>query len=224
MPRKLDAILAEAVKLINPRKDSVEAFRAQLKALIECVRDIHQRDADVPPPGERKALWADYLKALQRVREKASVVKRFRPGETDDFNEALEHEIHRADVTAACLVVRKNDGPQRDKATADVATIMARGLIDPDPNWHPENRGKNLPAIDCPWRQPVTLTRGGAWLDLASLIFEGATGIRGRDMMEYCSEIKQQHPPPRYRVLIPAETAEWTTDEAGNSTRIIISR
>jgi hypothetical protein len=221
MPRALDAILKAAVELIDPSPEHREAFRAQLKARIECARDIHQRTADVPPPGEMKALWADYLKVLQRVREKARVVKRFRPGETDDFNEALEHEIHRADATAACLVVRKDDGPQRDRATADVATIMARDLIDPDPYRHPENRGKDLPAIDCSWRQPATLTRGGAWLELASLIFEGATGVRGRDMMEYCSKIKQQHPQPRYRAWKPDETAEWTTDEAGNRTRII---
>jgi hypothetical protein len=218
MPRKLDAIVAEAEKF-NPRKDSVEAFRAQLKALIECARDIHQRTADWPPPGEMKALWADYLKALQRVREKARVVKRFQPGETDDFNEALEHEIHRADATAAFLVVRKDDGPQRDRATADVATIMARGLIDPDPWRYPENHSLYGPFVDCPWQQPATLTRGGAWLGLASLIFEGATGIRGRDMMKYCREIDERQ--PRYRVLLPDETAEWTTDEAGNRTRII---
>lgn len=222
MPRKLDAIVAEAEKLIDPSPEHREAFRAQLKARIECARQIHQRFANAPPPGEMKGLWADYLKALQRVREKARVVKRFRPGETDDFNEGLEHEIHRADATAACLVVRKDDGPQRDRATADVAAIMARDLIDPDPYRHPENRTSLYgPFVDCPWRQPATLTRGGAWLELASLIFEGTTGVNGRDMMEYCSKIKQQHPQPRYRTWKPDETAEWTTDEAGNPTRII---
>ena len=40
MPRKLDEILTEAVKLINPRKNNVEAFRAQLKVRIDMARQI----------------------------------------------------------------------------------------------------------------------------------------------------------------------------------------
>ena len=87
--------------------------------------------------------------------------------------------------------MRKDDGPQRNQV-ADLAVIMARDLIDPDPNRHRENRGKDLPATDCPWRQPATLTRGGVWLELASLIFEGATGTCGRDMMEYARQIDKR--------------------------------
>src|SRR5436190_2034870 len=185
MPRDLDAILAAAVKLIDPPPDSVEAFCAQLKARIKCARDIHQRTGDVPPPGEMKDRATDYLKVLRRAKKHAEAVRPFHW--SDDFIAALDQEIIEVDALT-CLVVRKDDGPQRNLVT-DVATIMARDLIDPDPNRHPENRGKDLPAIDCPWRQPAMLTRGGAWLELASLIFEGATGVRGRHMMEYCRNI-----------------------------------
>jgi hypothetical protein len=199
MPRKLDAIVAEAEKLIKALcaksgrilpPDSVEAFRAQLKARIECARDIHQRTADVPPPGEMKDRATDYLKVLRRGKKHAEAVRPFHW--SDDFIAALDQEIIEVDALT-CLDVRKDDGPQRDQA-AELAVIMARDFIDPDPYRHPENRGKDLPAIDCPWRQPATL-------ELASLIFEGATGVRGRDMMEYARHIDERQ--PRYRNYPP---------------------
>jgi hypothetical protein len=204
MPRDLDEILTEAVKLIKTLRaksgrilppDSVEAFRAQLKARIEWARDIHQRTADMPPPGEMKDRATDYLKVLRRAKKHAEAVRPLYW--SDDFIAALDQEIIEVDART-CLVVRKDDGPRGDHV-ADVATIMARDLIDPDPYRHPENRGKDLPAIDCPWRQPATLTRGGAWLELASLVVEGATGVRPRDMMEYCRNIDKKLQQPRYR-------------------------
>jgi hypothetical protein len=91
-----------------------------------------------------------------------------------------------------CLVVRSG-GPKRN-VVAHAAAIMARDLIDPDPNHHPENRGKDWPAIECPWRRPATLTRGGAWLKLAALIYKGATGKSLCDMMEHCRQIDEQEP------------------------------
>jgi hypothetical protein len=190
MPRSRDAILAAAVKLIKPLPEHREAFRAQLKARIECARDIHQRTANMPPPGEMRDRATDYLKVLRRVKKHAEAVRPFHW--SDDFIAALDQEIIEVDALT-CLVVRKDAGPQRDQVN-DLATIMARDLIDPDPNRHPENRGKDLPAIDCHWRQPATLTRGGVWLELASLIVEGATGTRGRDMMEYARQIDERQP------------------------------
>jgi hypothetical protein len=197
MPRKLDAIVAEAEKLIDPPEDSIEAFRAQLKALIECARQIHQDEtANMPPPGKMKRRAGRYLKKLLATKK---AVRAFHPPAHpkriypwDDLLAALDQEILQVEMYT-CLVVRENDGPQRDQA-ADLAVIMARGFIDPDPYHYAENRGKDFPPIDCPWRRCWAKTRGGAGLTLASLIFEGITGTRGRNMMEYARQIDKRQP------------------------------
>jgi hypothetical protein len=196
MPRELDAIVAEAVKLIDPRKDNVEAFRAQLKARIECARQNHQETANLPQPGALKRRAGRYLKKLLATKK---AVRAFHPpahpGWTypwDDLLAALDQEIMVVETTATCLVVPLGS-PHRDQAT-DLAIIIARDFIDPDPYRHPENRDKDIPPIDCPWRRRWALTRGGAGLTLASLIFEGITGIRGRDMMEYALHIDRRRP------------------------------
>lgn len=196
MPRPLDEILVDAVDVIKPPANSVEAFRAQLTTCINGARYIYQKTANLPAPGKMKALWADYLEALRKIEKKARALKCLLPGETDKFGEALEQEIYLADATAACLHVPKG-APQRDMV-ADAAARMARSLIDPDTYRHPENVGKDLPAIDCPWRRPATLTYEGPWLKLAELIYEGATGIPGRDMMKACREADDHS--PRYVV------------------------
>jgi hypothetical protein len=192
MPRDLNMILTAAAEAIKPPVDSVEAFRAQLTTCINGARHIYQKTRDTPAPGKMKALWADYLEALQQIEKKARALKWLLPGENDDFTEALKQEIDLADVQATCLHVPKG-APQRD-LVADAAASMARSLIDPNPYRHPENVGKDLPAIDCPWRRRATLTNEGPWLTLAALIYEGATGIPDRDMMKACREIDKLKP------------------------------
>lgn len=190
MPRKLKVILTEAVKVIEPPVDSVEAFRTQLTTLIDTARRIHQSAASVPPPGEMRDRAHAYLKALRAARAVADAVC-----SSSDFIAALDREILHAD-TLTCLVVPPGS-PQRDTVT-DIAALMARDLIDPDPYRHPENHSLYGPFVECSWRRPARLTYRGPWLRLASLIFEGATGTRGRDMMKYCREIKKQRQQPRY--------------------------
>jgi hypothetical protein len=181
MPRELDAIVAEAVKLIDPPKDSVEAFRAQLKARIDVSRRCHQETANLPPPGKMKKRAAAYLTALRTAKKRGHA---FYPpaqsGRTYPFLADLDHEIMVVETTATCLAVPLGS-PQRDQA-ADLAVIIARDFIDPHP------------AIECPWRRCWAKTRGGACLTLASLIFEGITGTRGRDMMEYARQIDERQP------------------------------
>src|SRR5256885_240227 len=77
LPRKLDAIVAEAVELIKPPAGSFKAFHAQLTACIDAARRIHQAIANVPPPGEMKALATTYLKALERAREASGAMRSF---------------------------------------------------------------------------------------------------------------------------------------------------
>jgi hypothetical protein len=201
MPRKLDEILTEAVKLINPRKDNVEAFRAQLKVRIDMARQIHEETANMPPPGEMKARAEAYLTALHAAKKRARAFHGPPAHSTsqiypwDNFLAELDREIMWVEPTATGLVVPH--GSQQRDTVADLAAFMARDLIDPDPYRHPENRGKDLPAIDCPWRQRAKLTDGGPWLKLATLIYEGATGEYNRDMMKYCREVDEPRK-PRY--------------------------
>jgi hypothetical protein len=207
MPRDLDAkIVAEAVKLIETLcaksgrilpPDSVEAFRAQLSTCIDIARRCYHQDANLPLPGEMKALAITYLNALKRAKRVAGAVRSF--SRSDDFVAALDREIHRVHMEARdCLVVKAGARP-RD-SVADLAAMMARNLIDPDPYRHPENRDKILPAIDCPWRQSAMLTYGGAWLRLAALIYKGAIGKDAPDMMKYCREVDDLK--PRYVVRL----------------------
>jgi len=253
-PRDRDAILAEAVKLIDPPKDSVEAFRAQLTARLNAARRTHKKTANIPPPGEMKDRAVAHLKALHAVKKTAAALKSFGPGETDDFNEALKREIHWAGAIADGLVVPPGSPPPN--AAAHTAAFVARDLIDPNPYRHPENiqiadknvgggrvhraftmkgelvrPGRQLApdevlaipvanrgaliksgylevfsAVEtCPWRRRATLTRGGAWLKLASLIFEDVTGTRGRDMMEDCRKVDEQQ--PRYIVRLRSQAS-----------------
>jgi hypothetical protein len=190
MPRNLDAILvAEAEKLIDPPEDSVEMFRAQVRTCIETTRKVHQTTMNIPAPGEMRDLAAAYLEKLLAVKKAADTVKSFH--RSSDFFAALDQEIIQMDALT-CLDV-PSGGPKRNVA-AHVAAIMARSLIDPDPNHIPENRGKDWPVIECPWRRPAKLTRGGAWLKLAALIYKGATGKSLCDMMEHCRQIDEQKP------------------------------
>jgi hypothetical protein len=188
MSRKLDAILTEAVKVIKPPADSVEAFRDQLTARVNVARHIHQATANVAPPGEMKDRAGAYLKVLRRTKEAASAVTFH---QSDHFLQALDREIWEVDGLT-CLVVPPGS-PQRD-TVIDIAAIMARDLIDPDPYRYPENHSLYGPFVECSWRRRATLTRGGAWLALAALIYEAVTGTRGRDMMEYCRQIDERQP------------------------------
>jgi hypothetical protein len=207
MERDLDQILSEAeawavaaaVDLIDPPKDSREAFRAQLKARIDVARRHHQGTANLPLPGEMKDLAVAYMEALRKVRRAASAVRSF--SRSDEFIAALDREILRVHMDAHdCLVVRLGARP-RD-TVADSAAFMARDLMDPDPYRHPENRGKDLPVIECSWRKPAKLTYGGLWLRLAALIYKGATGKDAPNMMKYCREV-DDHLKPRYVVRLP---------------------
>jgi hypothetical protein len=203
MPRDLDTILvAEAEKLIDPPEDSVEMFRAKVRTCIETTRKVRQTTVNIPAPGEMRDLAVAYLEKLLAVKKAADTVKSFR--RSGDFLAALDQEIIWIDALT-CLVVRSG-GPKRN-VVASTAAIMARDLIDPDPNHHPENRGKDWPAIECPWRRPAKLTRGGAWLKLAALIYKGATGKSLRDMMEYCRNIDEQGPSHVVRFRLPAVAA-----------------
>ena len=197
----LDAILDAAGDLIDPPPNSAEAFRAQLTTCIDIARRHYQETANLPPPGEMRDLAGAYMGALRKVRRAAGAVRSF--SRSDDFIAALEREILRVHMDARdCLVAP--DGARPRDSVADLAAIMARNLIDPDPYRHPENRGKDFPVIECPWRQRVTLTYGGLWLKLTGWIYEGATGKPGRDtnMMKACREIDEPRP-PRYVVRLP---------------------
>jgi hypothetical protein len=188
--RSLNEALAAAVEAIKPPADSVQAFCAQLTTSINAACDVYRMTASMPPPGKMKKKAKAYLKVLLAAKQAAESF----PHSRDDFRAALEREIWKVGAIANYSVV-PHGARQRDMV-ADVAAIMARNLIDPDPNRHPENRGKDFPAIECPWRRPAMLTYGGHWLSLAALIYESATGVEPEPemIMKYCREADEVSP------------------------------
>jgi hypothetical protein len=204
MPRDLDAILAEAVRLIDPPPDSVKLFRATLESAISTVREIHERTVNLPSPAEMKSLVADYQKALRAARKAANAVAPFywpkTFGRDDDpghdradrvppppynFVEALDREIREVKDRAGFPVPH---GAQQRNLIADMAARAARGLLETRFIF-PEHWGKIAePGVKNPWRQDAPLTEGGPWLTLASLIYEAVTGRDNHDMTPACRQ------------------------------------
>jgi hypothetical protein len=181
MPRDLDAILAAAEKLIsekliNPPEDSVEAWCAQLSTCIDTVRRCYQETANLPPPGEMRDRAESYLNALLVAKKRARAFHPpAQPGRIypwDNFLAELDREIMWVETTATCLVVPH--GSQQRDTVADVAAMLARNIIG---------------------HERATLTDGGLWPELAALIFEGATGEPGHDMMKACREVDEPRKP-----------------------------
>jgi hypothetical protein len=197
MARDLDAILAAAVDLIDPPKDSVELFQATLETTISTVRGIHEKTVNLPSPAKMKSHVTGYLKALRAARKKANAVaplywsKAF--GRDDDpghdradrvppppynFVEALDREIREVEACANFPVL----GARPRNLIADMATAAARGLL--------EARFIS-PGVANPWRQDAPLTDGGSWPELAALIYEAVTRVNNHDMMPACRQANE---------------------------------
>jgi hypothetical protein len=183
MPRDLAAILAAAVELINPPPDSKELFRATLETTISTVRGIHEKTTGLPSPAEMKSRVADYLKTLSAVRKTANAVAPFYW--SADFVEALDREIREVEARAGFPVPH---GAQQRDLIADMAARAARGLLELRFIFPKDCDGKDLPAVENPWRQDAPLTAGRAWPELSALIYEAVTGIDNHDMMKACRE------------------------------------
>src|SRR5262249_24118674 len=96
----LEEICAVAGEVSKRAAASVEAFRPDLTACINGAREVHRRTAGLSPPGEMKAQARAYLKALLAAKKAAKPLRR-----SDDFLDALEHEIWEVNAIATYLVV-----------------------------------------------------------------------------------------------------------------------
>jgi hypothetical protein len=202
MPRDLDAILVEAVKLIDPPADSVDLFQATLATTISTVRGIHEKTANLPSPAEMKSDVAEYLEALRVVRKKAYAVAPFYwskaygrddpgrdradrvPPPPYNFVEALDREIREVEARVGFPIP---SGAQPRDLTADMAVRAARVFLKNQFVFPKDRDGKDLPAVENPWRQDAPLTEGGRWPELSALIYKAVTG-RAKDMMPACRD------------------------------------
>jgi hypothetical protein len=177
MPRDRDAILAAAIKLIDPPPDNVEA---QLSTCFDIARRCYQETANLPPPGEMRDRAESYLNALLVAKKRARAFHPpAQPGWTypwDNFLAELDREIMWVEPMASGLVV--SHGSQQRDTVADIAAFMARNIIG---------------------HQRAKLTDGGLWPELAALIYEDATGEANHDMMKACREVDEPRG-PRYVV------------------------
>jgi hypothetical protein len=210
MPRDLDAILVEAVKLIDPPADSVDLFQATLATTISTVRGIHEKTANLPSPAEMKSDVADYLEALRVARKKAYAVAPFYwskaygrddpgrdradrvPPPPYNFVEALDREIREVEARASFPV--PYSAKPRD-STADMAANAACGLLEARFIFPKDRDDKDLhlPAVKNPWRQDAPLTKGGRWPMLAALIYKAVTGRDNHhDMMPACRQVRAE--------------------------------
>jgi hypothetical protein len=185
MPRDLNAILDEAVDLIDPLKGSVELFQATLETTISNVRGIHEKTTSLPSPAEMRDDVAAHLEALGAVRKTAFAVAPFYW--SADFAAALDQETREVKARAGFPVPH---GAQPRDLTADMAAHAARGLLEfrfifPKDR---DDKDLHLPAIKNPWQQDAPLTEGGRWPMLAALIYEAVTGRANHDMMPACRD------------------------------------
>ena len=159
--RSRDEIVSEALKVINPPADQLEALRAKLLYLVNRLPRLRQTTA------QRREQTKHRREQLQRYRNHLLAARRARPDLlelSEDFAAALDAEID--------LVQRYKPphGKRPRDRIAEAAVIRAADFLSP------ERR---------------TLTDGGDWHLLAVLLYESASGQPDRDhVLRYCREMK----------------------------------
>jgi hypothetical protein len=103
-----------------------------------------------------------------------------------NFVEALDREIREVEDRAGFPV---RGAPPRD-LTADMAARTARGLLEVRFIFPKDQDGKDLPAVENPWRQDAPLN-GDLLITLAGLIYTAVTGM-DRDMTPACREANEE--------------------------------
>lgn len=155
----VEAVLAVLAKLPADRR----ADRAEVVNQIAMLRDFARAPRE-PSAARRKERLGDYLKALTKAKTKAAPLPRWH-NEYDEHNEfvvQLQIEIKRIKQHYAATYVPHGHRPQDWMAAA--AVQAATELLMPEAYRHAGR--ENRPP----------LTEGGAWHQVAMLLYQAATG------------------------------------------------
>jgi len=206
--RTLDEIADEAVEVIDPPAEIKDGCRALVMDRLEKISRTHFSTLRTRPI---IISMEGYAKALRAVRTKAVAAHAFhllpRYCVFDEHGDGVSSFIDLLD-----------DELKEVKRLCDFARDMANNS--PKPKGHPlpdeRARGAALAAGDLiggdwPWRRKPTLTAGGPWLRLSSLLYEANTGEVDRDLSRYCRKLMRgrRTMPTRTRVV---ETTAYYPD------------
>jgi hypothetical protein len=181
MSRKTEDVIDRAVELIEPPASRRDACAKEIAVCIEVCRNA--RKHRLPSPAKTKRLLNRFAGAARRAIDTAKEVPESyqwhvfpepgRPmrdgkpihGRMDELLTQLKWASYRAANFSACLVT-SND--KRDVAALSAANLARSVLRE--------------------FNRRVTHYKDGRYYQLASLIYEGATGKRGRDLSRCCRD------------------------------------
>jgi hypothetical protein len=173
--RELDEIIRNAVAVINPPTASKEACYARVDY---CISDLIFAQGLLPKgtPATERDTVREYLQALHKTRKLMLALVptlcaiRGIGGGVDRLG-VLDGWIREAEIWHSRIIVRH--GSRQWDSVAEWSALVGHHLLVHD---------------ECSWRQKATLTDGGPWLRLSSLLYEAATGKYDRDLAKYCRQ------------------------------------
>jgi hypothetical protein len=163
----LDDLLDAAIEIIDPPDNSVELCRARVGYYIDLIkknREVLRAKLETSPAVVKKAL-ADYAEQLRKAKKMAGRLTYFG---LDKFSAELDTQIRRVEHIRDSIEVKH--GSRQWSLPAQLSIQAAYELL----------------VLDDPsWRQKPTLTVGGPWHKLSSLMYEALTGEHERDLSKY---------------------------------------
>jgi hypothetical protein len=171
--------LAGALLLINPQPEQRDVCAATITQRIEPFRDAYQRLEAIPSPGDLKRELADIGRDLERIRTALGQYSVFATAmifwkdadKQKAFFAELEALIDAAKFHHDAIVVRAGGRPWDN-----IKALMAKFALELLTTFGAEKPTKTA-ARD-----------GGAFLELASLLYKGVTGKKA-DLGRYCRDL-----------------------------------
>jgi hypothetical protein len=167
-------LIEKLLELIRPRPDSEAACREKVRkhiATIKSMREVVDADPSTAIKGELEKLRYA-LKKLSGVASQLSPVARrlmFNDLEYEFFSGELDRLIEKTDSTICPLIQANAKGARPKTLSKMAAASFACSLME------------NYSSF------PPTLTKGGRYFRVASLMYEAATGEQNADLTRYCS-------------------------------------
>jgi hypothetical protein len=170
----LSDVIERALELIKPKPEQRAACAGDVKDRVQMLMFLHRTCRNVPSPGTLRNEFneiADFLKNFRRGFNKFSAISRAMifwkdPKREEAFFKELDQRINAAQLNHDWLIVPP--GGHRWNDTAAMAAKYAEELL------------RQFSA------KPPTKTKGGAFYQLASLLYEAATGKKNVALEQYC--------------------------------------